>query len=131
MTHWLSCSTALGIFLDQGLNQCLLHWHVDSSPLSHQGSPPAISLESPPFPFLLPFLLFLFYHFISFSDIFISSFFLLLLVPVRGSRSEDVLSKLQSPSLHGPCKEPCLGSVFTWSYYSVNFAADFWGYSFP
>ena len=35
----LSYSTACGIFLDQGLNPCLLHWQVDSLPLSHQGSP--------------------------------------------------------------------------------------------
>ena len=28
-----------GIFLTQGLNLCLLHWQVDSLPLSHQGSP--------------------------------------------------------------------------------------------
>ena len=28
-----------GIFLTQGLNPCLLHWHADSLPLSHQGSP--------------------------------------------------------------------------------------------
>ena len=35
----LSCSAACGIFLDQGLNPCLLHWQVDSLPLSHQGSP--------------------------------------------------------------------------------------------
>jgi len=28
-----------GIFLTQGLNPCLLHWQVDSLPLSHQGSP--------------------------------------------------------------------------------------------
>ena len=33
-----SCSSACGIFLDQGLNSCLLHWQVDSLPLSHQGS---------------------------------------------------------------------------------------------
>ena len=26
---------------DQGSNPCLLHWQVDSLPLSHQGSPPA------------------------------------------------------------------------------------------
>ena len=35
----LSCSTTCGIFLDQGSNPCLLHWQVDSLPLSHQGSP--------------------------------------------------------------------------------------------
>ena len=35
---WLSCSTACGIFPDQGLNLCLLHWQADSLPLSHQGS---------------------------------------------------------------------------------------------
>ena len=30
---------ACGIFLDQGLSPCLLHWQMDSLPLSHQGSP--------------------------------------------------------------------------------------------
>jgi len=35
----LSCFTACENFLDQGLNLCLLHWQVDSLPLSHQGSP--------------------------------------------------------------------------------------------
>ena len=28
-----------GIFLTQGLNLCLLHWQVNSLPLSHLGSP--------------------------------------------------------------------------------------------
>ena len=36
--HRFSCSAACGIFLDQGSNPCLLHWLVDSLPLSHQGS---------------------------------------------------------------------------------------------
>ena len=35
----LSCSRACGIFPDQGSNPCLLHWQVDSLPLSHEGSP--------------------------------------------------------------------------------------------
>ena len=35
----LSCSAARGIFLDQGWNPCLLNWHMDSLPLSHQGIP--------------------------------------------------------------------------------------------
>ena len=39
VVHWLSCSTSCEIFLDQGLNLCLLHWQKDSLPLSHQGSP--------------------------------------------------------------------------------------------
>ena len=39
MAHSLSCSTAWGIFLDQGLNPCLLRWQADSLPLNHQGSP--------------------------------------------------------------------------------------------
>jgi len=34
-----SCSRPCGVFLDQGLNPCLLLWQVDSLPLSHQGSP--------------------------------------------------------------------------------------------
>ena len=35
----LSYSKACGIFLDQGLNSCLLHWQADSLPLSHPGKP--------------------------------------------------------------------------------------------
>ena len=35
----LSCSMACGIFPDQGLNPCSLHWQVDSYPLYQQGSP--------------------------------------------------------------------------------------------
>ena len=40
--HKLSCSIACGIFPDQGSNPrllCLLHWQLDSLPLSHLGSP--------------------------------------------------------------------------------------------
>ena len=37
-------STACGIFLDQGLNPCLLHWQADSFPLSRQGSPVSFNL---------------------------------------------------------------------------------------
>ena len=32
MVHGLSCSAACGIFLDQGLNPCPLHWQADSAP---------------------------------------------------------------------------------------------------
>ena len=39
VAYRLSCSTACGIFLDQGSNPCLLHWQADSLPPSHQGSP--------------------------------------------------------------------------------------------
>ena len=54
--HGLSCSTACGIFPDQGWNLCLLNWQVDSLPLSHQGSPWWVSFYSkntafPPSPF--------------------------------------------------------------------------------
>ena len=34
-----SCSSACGIFPDQGSNSCTLHWQADSQPLRHQGSP--------------------------------------------------------------------------------------------
>ena len=37
--HGLSCSTVHGVFPDQGLNPCHLHWQVDSLPLSHKESP--------------------------------------------------------------------------------------------
>ena len=33
-----SCSTACGIFPDQGSNPCPLHWQADSQPLRHRGS---------------------------------------------------------------------------------------------
>ena len=34
VVHGISCSTACGVFLDQGSNlSCLLHWQVDSLPL--------------------------------------------------------------------------------------------------
>ena len=35
----LSCSAACGIFPNQGLSLCLLHWQVNSLPLSHQRNP--------------------------------------------------------------------------------------------
>ena len=39
VAHGPSCSTARGIFPDQGSNPCPLHWQADSQPLRHQGSP--------------------------------------------------------------------------------------------
>ena len=33
---------ACGIFPDQGLNPCPLHWQADSQPLRHQGSPKSL-----------------------------------------------------------------------------------------
>ena len=42
--HGLSCSVACGIFLDQGLNSCPLHWQVDSYPLYHQGIPDQVTI---------------------------------------------------------------------------------------
>ena len=33
VAHGLSCSTACGLFPDQGLNPCPLHWWVDSYPV--------------------------------------------------------------------------------------------------
>ena len=39
VAHRPNCSMACGIFRDQGLNLCPLHWQADSQPLRHQGSP--------------------------------------------------------------------------------------------
>ena len=41
-----TCSEGCGIFLDQGLNPCPLHWQEDSLPLSHQGNPNLIALTA-------------------------------------------------------------------------------------
>ena len=46
VVHGLSCSVACGIFWDQGLNPCLLHWRADCLPLSHQGKNPTLILCS-------------------------------------------------------------------------------------
>ena len=43
--HGSTCSSACGIFPDQGSNLCLLHWHVDSLSLRHQESPPKALLN--------------------------------------------------------------------------------------
>ena len=42
----LSCSETCGVFPDQGMNSCPLHWQVDSYPLHHQGSPSQYSFKS-------------------------------------------------------------------------------------
>ena len=39
VAHGCSCLAACGIFLDQELNPCALHWQADPYPLYHQGSP--------------------------------------------------------------------------------------------
>ena len=43
----LSCCMARGIVPDQGSNPALLHWQLDSLPLSHQGSPMRQLLNTP------------------------------------------------------------------------------------
>ena len=45
VAHGPSCSAACGIFPDQDLNPCPLHWQADSQPLRHQGSPNLTSLK--------------------------------------------------------------------------------------
>ena len=42
--EWVAISSFRGIFPTQGLNLRLLHWQVDSLPLSHLGSPSASPL---------------------------------------------------------------------------------------
>ena len=49
VAHGLSCSEACGIFLDQSLTLCLLHWQVDSLPLSHQEIPQFSHFENTKF----------------------------------------------------------------------------------
>ena len=39
VAYGFSCFMASGIFPDQGLKPCPLHWMEDSYPLCHQGSP--------------------------------------------------------------------------------------------
>ena len=41
----LGCSMACGIFPDQGLNLCPLHWQADSYPPYQQGSPGHFSIR--------------------------------------------------------------------------------------
>ena len=39
----LSCPTACGIFPDQGLNPCPLHWQAEPQTLDHHGVPKGLS----------------------------------------------------------------------------------------
>ena len=54
VAHGPSCSTACGIFPDQGSNPCPLHQQADSQPLRHQGSPPRNFLANPIHLYLFP-----------------------------------------------------------------------------
>ena len=45
VAHGPSCSVECGIFPDQGLNPCPLHWQADSQPLRPQGSPKCFFLK--------------------------------------------------------------------------------------
>ena len=56
-THGLSCSEICGIFLDQGLKPCPLHWQADSYPLYRQGSPNVVDTDTLSFCFR-PFYIF-------------------------------------------------------------------------
>ena len=47
VAHGHSCSMARELFPDQGSKLCLLHWHVDSLPLNHQGNPSSTLLMYP------------------------------------------------------------------------------------
>ena len=48
----LSCSKACGIFPNQGLDPCLLHWQADSLLLSQQGNPWLQNLEKKIYEFI-------------------------------------------------------------------------------
>ena len=61
VAHRPSCSAACGIFPDQGLNTCPLHWQADSQPLHHQGS---LARFFRAFKSLFFFLIFIYYLFI-------------------------------------------------------------------
>ena len=36
VAHGLTCFSACGVFLDRGLNLCLLNWQVESLPLAEK-----------------------------------------------------------------------------------------------
>ena len=63
VAHGPSCSTACGIFPDQGSNLCPLHWQADSQPLSHQGIPVHLSNVSHSSGYLSNFSLWIYLHF--------------------------------------------------------------------
>ena len=82
VAHGPSCSTACGIFPDQGSNPCPLHWQADSQPLRHQGSPGRSFLTYPVLHPFYPFPGFLFFlPALITSDILCVSFVYFLSVP--------------------------------------------------
>ena len=80
MAYGLSHPEECGIFPDQGLNLCLLHWQADSLPLSHQGSP---------------------FHLLLTTDLFQGDPFLPPLFPHQPSATKSVFSSIP-PAPHVP-----------------------------
>ena len=64
VAHGPSCSTARGIFPEQGSNPCPLHWQADSQPLSHQGSPYLYYLKCFPLVFKTKFVLYYVHYYV-------------------------------------------------------------------
>ena len=116
VAHRPSCSTACGIFPDQGSNPCSLHWQADSQPLRHQGSPlldfihRKINLFAKrsnfifSFPIFIPFLSFPFLSFPFLSFPFLSFPFLTEL-----DRTSSMMLKSSAEREH-----PCLVPDLSW-----------------
>ena len=77
VAYRLSCPVAGGIFLDQGLNLCPLHWQAGSQPLEHRGSPSSLFLQSNQKrrPHSLSVFLFFFFNLCSLSRIYLDFLF--------------------------------------------------------
>ena len=106
MAHGFSCSTACGIFPDQGLNLCLLYWQVDYLPLSYQGSHQEYSLEKRELPFPGP-------PGVIFSGLSGCFFFFFFYVAsTRGGVEGQVISVISSePTQHTAARVPLLTTL--------------------
>ena len=91
----VAISFSRGVFLTQGLNPYLLHWQVDSLPLSHQGS----LIRFLEFINWLSFFTMLFFGFLSFLFFFFKFYGMLSTVPI-------ILRIKQNPSSFGYPRTP-------------------------
>ena len=116
MANRLSRSKAWGIFPDQGSNPCLLHWQVDSLPLSYQLPEAAFAnlvfgLVSPDFPYI-PSLSYL----LPFFDLYLLSP-LYSYIFAKSGVWERISPKTSKQIFQNPQKNPriiCIETALTW-----------------
>lgn len=110
--HRLSCSVARGVFLDQGLNACPLHWQMDSQSLDHQRSPPLSFLQSN-LPIYFPLLSQLHPNFLTLCCSFSNMSWILCQLMITTLHMCKPVNFFQLPHTMYPTSSTCIFSIIT------------------